>query len=80
MNAAAVDAIVAQVREHLAEHVEPRLLSVEAAAAALAIGRTKAFELVESGALRSLKVGTRRLIPVAALDEFVAALEREGAA
>ena len=57
--------------------VRPRvLLSVSEARKRLGIGHVKTFELIGSGALRSVKIGTRRLIPEDALDDFVAELER----
>ena len=52
----------------------PTVLRVEDAARQLGISRTLAYGLVRSGALRSLKIGSRRLVPVAAIAEFV---ERE---
>lgn len=51
-----------------------RLVSVEEAAAAIGIGRTFAFALIGSGALRSVRVGKRRLVPVEAIDAYVDAL------
>jgi excisionase family DNA binding protein len=45
----------------------------------LGIGRTKVYELIRSGALRSVRVGGLRRVPVAALDEFVARLETDAA-
>ncbi len=51
--------------------MNPVLLTVEDAAQALALGRTKVYELVETGELRSVKIGRSRRIPVQALDEFV---------
>lgn len=47
------------------------LLTVEQAAEALALGRTKVYELLDSGSLRSVKIGRARRIPVDALAEFV---------
>lgn len=58
--------------------MNPVLLTVEDAAQALALGRTKVYELVESGALRSVKIGRSRRIPVRALDEFVASINECG--
>jgi len=55
----------------LAPPTQKRTLTVEEAAAQLGIGRTVCFGLVASGALRSLKVGRRRLIPAEAVDEFL---------
>jgi len=46
--------------------------SIPEAAQALGIGRTLAIKLVQSGQLRSIKVGRRRLVPAAALEELLA--------
>ncbi len=55
------------------------LVRPEDAARALGVGRTKVYELMRSGALRSVRVGGLRRIPVAALNEFVTRLEEEAA-
>ena len=55
------------------------LVRPEDAARVLGVGRTKVYELMRSGALRSVRVGGLRRISVAALDEFVARLEAEAA-
>ena len=34
-------------------------------------------DLIREGKLRSVKVGRRRMVPAAALDEFIAGLEAE---
>ena len=47
-------------------------LRVEETARVLALGRSKVYELMLSGELRSLKVGRARRIPVEALNEYVA--------
>jgi excisionase family DNA binding protein len=44
------------------------------AAQALGISRAKLYEELASGRLRSVKSGKRRLIPVGALDEWLAEL------
>jgi excisionase family DNA binding protein len=49
----------------------------EDAAMALGIGRTKVYELMRSGALRSVKIGGLRRIPATALADFVAKLEEQ---
>lgn len=41
------------------------------------IGRTKLYEAIGSGTLRSLKIGKRRLIMIEALRDWLAAAERE---
>lgn len=51
--------------------------SPDEAAAALGLGRTTIYQLLTAGAIRSVKVGKRRLIPRNALDEF---LDESGAA
>jgi len=59
------------------------LYSVEEAALMLGIGRTYMFELVATGQVGSLKIGKRRKVTRAALDEFIerlAALESASAA
>jgi excisionase family DNA binding protein len=58
------------------------LLKPEEAAAVLAVGRSKMYELMASGAIKSVKIGGCRRIPTAALEEYVASLveEAEGAA
>lgn len=53
------------------------LLSPAEAAAHLSIGRSKIYELMRLGQLRSVKIGTSRRIPQAALADFIAALTEE---
>jgi len=57
-------------------------LRPEEAAHLLGVGRSKMYELLASGAVKSVKIGVLRRVPVAALEDYVAALvERaEGAA
>ncbi|MEV5692462.1 helix-turn-helix domain-containing protein [Micromonospora globbae] len=59
--------------------ITPRVLRVEEAARALGIGRSLVYNLIRSGRLRSFKVGSRRLIPAAAIDETIAMLTEEAA-
>jgi excisionase family DNA binding protein len=47
------------------------LLTVDEAAEALSLGRTFFYELLMRGDLASIKIGSRRRIPVSALHEFV---------
>lgn len=51
-------------------------ISVEEAAEALGIGRTYAFQLIKDGALETIKVGRRRLVPVMAVESFLARMKR----
>lgn len=66
--------IRAAVRSELAEHVPPRLLKRESAAAALGVSERTIDKLIASGELRSVRIGKRRLVPVTAIDLFVSDL------
>jgi excisionase family DNA binding protein len=55
------------------------LLRVEEAAAWLGLGRTKTYELVARGALRSVCIGRSRRVPVSALVQFLERLTIDGA-
>ena len=51
--------------------MDKRVLNVDEAAELLGIGRSKAYELVRTGALKSITLGRRRLIPLVAVDELL---------
>lgn len=51
--------------------IEPLLLRVDEAAQALALSRTKVYELMASGELESVKLGRSRRVPTAALVDFL---------
>jgi excisionase family DNA binding protein len=55
------------------------LNTVEEVMERLRIGRSTAFELIDSRRLRSIKVGRRRLVSEAALAEFIERLDRDDA-
>ena len=55
--------------------MEKLLFSPAEAAAHLSIGRSKVYELMRRGELRSVKIGGSRRIPRSALAEFVGHLE-----
>ncbi len=55
----------------------PRLHTLAEAATRLRISRSKLYKLMDAGQLRSIKLGTRRLISEDALTEFIAELEAE---
>ncbi len=57
--------------------IPPVLYRVNEAAEALRLSRSVLYELIRSGRLRTVKQGRRRLVPVAALDEYVALLEED---
>jgi excisionase family DNA binding protein len=48
-----------------------KALSVQMAAQMLGISRSMVHKLIRLGELRSVKAGTRTLVPVAAVDEFI---------
>jgi excisionase family DNA binding protein len=50
-------------RKPVVEPVRPMNLRVEEAATIIGIGRTAAYELVRTGALRSFKIGKLRRVP-----------------
>jgi excisionase family DNA binding protein len=52
------------------------LLRPEDVAKRLQVGRSKVYDLMRCGQLRSVKVGGSRRVTLAALAEFVAALDR----
>ena len=66
-----------------ARHLGPKesslivLVTPEEAAEALRIGRTRMYALLREGAIRSVRIGQSRRVPVQALHDFVAALEAE---
>ena len=51
------------------------LIAVPAVMARLGIGRTKLYELIDSGELRSVKIGSRRFVTDAALHDFITRLD-----
>jgi len=56
----------------------PRLLmTVPEAAKALAISRSKLYELLASGAIASIRIDGLRRIPLTALEEYVSSLLAE---
>lgn len=57
--------------------IAPLLISIPAAATALGVGRTTIYTLTNSGKLESVQVGRRRMIPEAAIREYVAQLRAD---
>lgn len=55
--------------------IVPVAYEVDEAAEALRLSRSLLYELIRSGRLRSVKAGRRRLIPVAALGEYLDSLD-----
>lgn len=70
-----VDAIRAEVRAELEDRPTgpDRLLDVDQAAAMLNVGRTKLYQEIQAGRVRSISVGRRRLVPASSIGEYIAA-------
>lgn len=58
--------------------MQPVLLSVypDTGQALGGLGRTKVYELIASGELRTVKIGRRRFVPASAVEEYVARLQQ----
>lgn len=54
---------------------EQLLYRVEDAAKVLSLGRSKTFELIANGELRSVQIGRSRRVPRSALEEYADALD-----
>lgn len=63
-----------RVERHPPVILEPRSVGVALAGKALGISERATWSEIRSGRLRSFKYGSRTLVPVAALDEWLAAL------
>jgi excisionase family DNA binding protein len=57
--------------------MERLAVSIEEAAESLGIGRTKMWELVQAGSIRSFRVGVQRRISVKDLEAWVEAQQSE---
>ena len=49
-----------------------QLLTIDQARQRLAIGKSKLWQLIQRGEIRSVRIGRARRIPVEAIDEFIA--------
>ncbi len=56
-----------------------RNLTIKETEAVLKVRRTKIYELINSGRLRSMKIDGARRVPVTAVEEFIAAQNSAGA-
>lgn len=56
-----------------------KLYRVQEAMALLSLRRSVIYELLRAGRLRSVHEGRTRLVPAAAITEYIALLEREAA-
>ncbi len=70
-----IDQTVSATPQPAAEPAPQKLLfTAEEAAETLGLGRTVVFELLRSGRLESVKIGSRRRISMAALQSYVSSL------
>lgn len=75
----AITELLEALREELRTEAEDgprtpdRLLSIDDAADALGIGRTRAYREIRDGRLRTVTIGRRRLVPSSAVAEFIGA-------
>jgi len=69
LRAMVADEVARQMAD--ARNAPDRLLSVSEAADRLGIGRSATYGLISASCLRSLKVGKRRLVPEAAIREYI---------
>lgn len=53
-----------------------RLLTVNEAAAFLAVGRSRMYELLAAGVVRSVHIGRSRRVPLGDLEDYVESLRR----
>jgi excisionase family DNA binding protein len=58
-------------------NIQPKALSIEHACRVSGLGKTKLYELIAAGTLKSRKVGRRRLILLTDLNEFLQSLPTE---
>lgn len=56
-----------------------KLLNEQEVRALIPIGRSKYYELIRSGELRSVKIGRRRFVTEQAVAEFIAGLDSAAA-
>ena len=55
--------------------IRPLAVSPAQAARLASVGRTTIYAAMKTGALRSSKIGKRRLITIAAIEEWLASME-----
>jgi len=65
------------VDEEGEQEMAPALMSIAQVCDKIGLGRTRVYEELTSGRLKSVKVGSRRLIPASMLDEWIAELVSE---
>lgn len=69
---------VMQVAKRKGQELPRKFYRVPEAAQILGLGKSKTYELVQSGAIRTVRVGRAVRVPASAIDEFAERLEVEG--
>lgn len=57
--------------------ITKELLTPREAAEVMSVSRSRVYELVASGRLRSVRIGRSRRVPAQAITDFIAGLEAE---
>ena len=57
--------------------MEPQLLTVKQIGQKLVLGNTKVYELLRTGELKSIKIGTSRRVTSESLNDFIARKVKE---
>lgn len=69
-----------EIRQSTTVKLEPVFLRPRDAAAALGVSRSSLYQLIQSRRLRIVKLGASTLVPLQAIRELAAELERESEA
>jgi excisionase family DNA binding protein len=77
---ARIEATAARNQDIRIAETAPRVVNIEGARRLLGgVSRPHIYRLIARGELRTVKSGARRLVPVAAIDEYLANLEAQSA-
>jgi excisionase family DNA binding protein len=64
------------MEQNMTKDTDMRLMSIPEACKRLGIGHWSVYRQINRNALKSVKIGKRRLISVRALNQFIASLEQ----
>ena len=74
---AAYEDLTAESTFHRRPELQPKALSIEQVCRVSGVGKTKLYELIAAGTLKSRKVGRRRLVLLTDLNDFLQSLPTE---
>ncbi len=66
--------IDSQTQNQSTENVSAALLTVAGTCQKLSLGRTKVYELIDGHEIEAVKIGAKRLITAASVDDYVGRL------